>query len=197
MLEVNFLQIATEAVSRGFAVIPLQQGAKDPDFKLVPKIDGITGTGGAARRTRDLNLIAEWAAVAPHANVGVCSDEHITILESDSEIQFRQLVRDVSRTMLGESRELPATLTSQARSGRPHFFYRATARTNSVEGAPGIQGLFEWRRYNQYVVGPGSLHPSGTLYQIVDNVPIVPALEAHGYRRVSVGPFVVFAPPTA
>jgi hypothetical protein len=31
----------------------------------------------------------------------------------------------------------------------------------------------------------------------VDNVPIVPALEAHGYRRVSVGPFVVFAPPTA
>jgi hypothetical protein len=173
LLEVNFQQIATEAISRGFAVIPLQQGAKDPDFRLVPKIDGVTGTGGAARRTRDLAQIAEWAAASPHANVGVCSDERITILESDNESQFRQLVRDVSRTVFGESRELPNTLTSQARAGRPHFFFKATPRTNTVEGAPGIQGLFEWRRFNQYVVGPGSLHPSGTLYQYTMTTPMV------------------------
>lgn len=173
MLEVNFHQIAIEAVSRGFAVIPLQVASKDPDFRLVPKINGESGTGGAARRTRDLDVIAEWAAVSPNANIGVCSDEHISILETDNEQQFRQLVRDVSRSVFGTSRELPKTLTSQARANRPHFFFRATAKTNSVDGAPGIQGLFEWRRYNQYVVGPGSLHPSGVLYQIVDNVPIV------------------------
>lgn len=172
MLEVNFLQIATEAVSRGFAVIPLQQGSKDPDFHLVPKVNGVTGTGGAARRTRDLAQIAEWAAAAPHANIGVCSDETITILESDNEAQFRQLVRDVSRNMFGASRELPETLTSQAREGRPHWFFKASPKTNAVDGAPGIQGLFEWRRYNQYVVGPGSLHPTGVVYQIINNVPI-------------------------
>ena len=29
----------------------------------------------------------------------------------------------------------------------------------------------------------------------VNSVPIVPALDRHGYRRVTVGPFVVFVPP--
>jgi hypothetical protein len=171
---VDFHTIASDAITRGFAVIPLQPGSKDPDFTLVPKVDGKTGTGGACRRTRDWKQIEHWAALSPYANVGVCADSRITILESDNEPQFRQLVRDVSRGMFGESKELPATLTSQARPGRPHFFFLATARTNSIEGAPGIQGLFEWRRENQYVVGPGSLHPTGALYAYTNTAPMVP-----------------------
>ncbi len=174
MSTVNFLSIAQDALTRGFAIIPLQPGQKDPDFTLVPRINGEAGTGGAARRTRDLATVQQWATVSPNANVGVCSDDAVTILESDNEQQFRQLVRDVSRTLFGESRELPSTLTSQAREGRPHFFFLATPKTNAVEGAPGIQGLFEWRRVNQYVVSFGSLHPTGAFYKIVNDVPLVP-----------------------
>lgn len=162
MLTVDFHEVACAAISRGFAVIPLRAGGKEPQ--------GV----GALARSRDPKQIAAWAEQRPDANVGFCSDDQITILESDNEQQFRQLIRDVSRSLLGGERELPTTLTSQARPNRPHFFFRATPRTCSVEGSPAIQGLFEWRRENQYVVGAGSLHPSGVKYQYTNDAAIVP-----------------------
>jgi energy-coupling factor transporter ATP-binding protein EcfA2 len=172
--QIDFKTIATDAISRGFAVIPLLPGKKDPDMTLVPRVNNVVGTGGAVRRTRDLTRVALWAECSANANIGVCSDDVVTILETDDEAQFRQLVRNVSRSIFGDARELPDTLTSQARPNRPHFFFLATDKTRAVEGAPGIQGLFEWRRENQYVVGPGSLHPTGVVYRIVNDTPMVP-----------------------
>jgi len=99
---------AQSLLARNFAIIPLHPLQKDPDFALVPRVDGVPGTGGAARRTRDINIVRGWCEASPDANIGVCSDDQITILESDSEQEFRQKVREVSRAKFGEARELPS-----------------------------------------------------------------------------------------
>ena len=36
-----------------------------------------------------------------------------------------------------------------------------------------VPGLFEFRNRNQYVVGPGSIHPSGAEYRFWNDAPIV------------------------
>jgi hypothetical protein len=37
-----------------------------------------------------------------------------------------------------------------------------------------VPGLFELRSRNQYVVGPGSFHPSGAVYQITADYEVLP-----------------------
>jgi hypothetical protein len=155
---IDFQTIATDAVQRGFSVIPLLPGQKDPDFALVPRENNEPGTGGACKRTRDLNKIAEWAAASPNANVGICADENVTFLETDDEAKFRRLVREVAAA------EIPETL--QLGSGRPNrrcWVFRRSAV--NVGGCPGIPGVFEYRNSNQYVAAPGSLHPLGLTYK--------------------------------
>jgi hypothetical protein len=98
----------------------------------------------------------------------------VTILESDDEVQFRQLVRNVSRSMFGDAREVPDTLTSQARPNRPHFFFLNTPHAPArYKARPVSKGCSSGARFNQYVVGPGSLHPTGVPYRIVRDVPMV------------------------
>lgn len=155
--EGSFLEIATEALRRGFSIIPLGQASKDPI--------GL----GATSRSNDPIMIAAWAEQYPLNNIGVCSDENVTILESDDDVNFRRVVGEVSKALFGAPRDIPETLTSQARENRPHRFFRTTPGTRARSESPGIAGLFEWRNHNQYVVGPGSLHPTGTRYAIADD----------------------------
>src|SRR5579859_1349957 len=154
-----FKEIATAALERGFSIIPLVPRAKDP----------LPGWG-PTKKTRDaawLSLQAYGDVIPKEANVGIVADENFLILETDDESQLRQLVRNCT------GRELPITLTSQARSGRPHFYYRQTPRTLEV-GNCVVPGLFELRARNQYVVGPGSVHPSGSVYQITADYEVLP-----------------------
>jgi Bifunctional DNA primase/polymerase, N-terminal/AAA domain len=163
---VSFARIANAAIDRGFSIIPLLPKSKT--------VCGYLAKNGAISRTKNRDLVAVWAEQLPNGNVGVCSDDEITILESDDEPRFRQLVREVSKRLFGVSRELPPTLTSQARPNRPHWFFRNTDRTRAHQDSPGIAGLYEWRHSNQYVVGFGSIHPLGMPYQIVVDIEIVP-----------------------
>lgn len=153
----TFLDRATALVERGFAVIPLLPKDKSPNTAI---------GSGATRRTRDKAIISAWANLSPDGNAGVCSDDRITILESDDEKRFRELIKSVA------GRDLPETLTSQARENRPHWFFKQTDKSRAVSGSPAVQGLFEWRHENQYVVGAGSIHPSGVPYRITKDVPI-------------------------
>lgn len=161
--QISFTERANEALRRGFSIIPIGPGSKDP-------IDGI----GATSRTRDPNVVAAWAEAYPAGNIGVCSDTIVTILESDDETEFRKVVAAVSKSLFGVAHELPPTLTSQARENRPHWFYKATPATLARQESPAVSGIFEWRNHNQYVVGPGSIHPSGRPYSIIDDREMVP-----------------------
>ena len=145
--EVDFLTIATDLVKRGFSVIPIEPHGKK------------TICYGAGDRTRDLRVVEVWAKRSPNANVAICSDENFVILESDNEPIFRKHVKELT----GE--ELPKTLTSGARPNRPHWIYQRGAVPVGVKNYS-ADGVFELRATNYYVVGPGSIHPEGHLYQI-------------------------------
>lgn len=160
-----FLDIALHAVKRyGFSIIPRARDKKP-----------ILGANlGSLSRTNTEEGVRAFAARVPEdANYSICSDENFTILESDDETRFRRLVSETSKKLYGETRELPATLTSYGRPNRPHWFYK---RTCEMTPAPKVGGLFEWRHNNQYVAGFGSIHPAtGEPYRLVDpEAPIAP-----------------------
>jgi hypothetical protein len=181
----NFLANATALINRGLSVIPVQPRAKAP-------------LAGALSRTTDPTKIAQWAELYPDANVGIVSDERFTILETDNKPELRRLVRDITGA------ELPATLTLS--SGRPnrcaYIFKRTPACGDECLELP---GTYEFRNKNQYVVGPGSLHPEGRTYHWSHDVPIVAMPDSlmrvlklldSGYKgttvseHVKTGPFV-------
>jgi hypothetical protein len=152
----SFQEIAAAALERSFSIIPLVPRGKEP----------LPGWG-PTRKCRNWSDFGAVKGVTEDCNVGIVADENFLILETDDEGQLRQLVRNCT------GRELPITLTSQARPGRPHFYYRQTPRTLEV-GNCTVAGLFELRAKNQYVVGPGSVHPSGAVYQITADYEVLP-----------------------
>ena len=147
----TFLTRAIALIDRGFSVIPIEARGKRP------------AGPGATSRTRNLEIIKVWAECWPDANVAVCADENVTILESDDAAKFHSI-------LAGLGVALPETLTGGASENRPHWFYKRTpACGNECLEVPGI---FEFRNANQYVVGPGSIHPSGAAYRFWNNAPI-------------------------
>ena len=140
-------------LERGFSVIPIAPRDKKP----VPGL-------GANSRTQNLDVVAEWANMWPDANAGVCADDNITILESDDAARFRKILSEMGVA-------LPVTLTGGASANRPHWFYKRTPGCG--ESCVTVPGLFEFRNVNQYVVGPGSIHPNGSDYRFWNDAPIV------------------------
>jgi hypothetical protein len=112
-----------------------------------------------------MDVIHHWAGMYPSANVALCADENVTILESDDEAEFRAVIR--AKT----GRDIPDTLTGGSRPNRPHWFYKRTPACGN--DCPSVPRLFEFRNQNQYVVGPGSIHPEGFAYRFHKDVPMV------------------------
>jgi transposase len=164
----TFLQRATSLVDRGFSVIPLQPRAKNP---VGP---------GATSCTRNLDIISAWATNWPDANAAVCSDGNITILESDDVAKFKAMLAGMGVT-------LPETLTGGASESRPHYFFKRTA--DCGDDCLALPGIFEFRNRNQYVVGPGSIHPSGAQYRFWNDVPMVelPAVVINALHELAAG----------
>jgi hypothetical protein len=154
----NFLERATKLVDRGFSVIPITPHAKNT-----------LANTGAKSRTRNLDTIKVWANMWPDANAAVCADENITILESDDAPRFRGILAEMGVT-------LPETLTGGSRENRPHWFYKRTAACG--DDCLEVPGVFEFRNFNQYVVGPGSIYPEGHQYRFWNDAPIVELPEA-------------------
>jgi hypothetical protein len=141
----DFLAIATELINRGLSVIPVKQRAKAP-------------LAGALSRSKNPEQIATWAAKWPDANVGIVSDENFTILETDNEPELREKVRAITGS------DIPPTLTlTSGRENRCAFIFRRTPACG--DDCLEVPGMFEWRNRNQYVVAPGSIHPSGSTYR--------------------------------
>jgi hypothetical protein len=153
----TFVERATALIERGFSVIPLAPGSKTP-YLLGP---------GATSRSRNPQQIQAWAEKYPDANVAIVADEKIAILESDDFERLSQTIK------LGTGENFPVTLAACGSSpNRPHLFFKHTAASRNV-GCIAVPGLFEARFTNQYVVGPGSIHPDGSAYQFLNDAPIV------------------------
>lgn len=149
-----FLDRALPLLARGLSIIPITPREKTPIV-------------GAKQRTQDVGTVEQWATQWPDANVAICADNDVCILESDDLPQLSQLIKN------GTGRDLPVTLTACGSSeNRPHFFFKHSQKSRNV-GCLAAPGLFEARFSNQYVVGPGSIHPNGSVYRFLNDAPIV------------------------
>jgi len=153
---------ALDAVNRGFAILTCQPHDKDPWAQYSPH--------AVNSATRDLSVALKPWEDGHEANFGVAGGKsNLTIIDVDSGIPNYTALKSWMETV-----GLPDTLIVQ--SGRDtsfgaHLYYSGAVKTTPYE----IQGVVgELRGVGAYVVGPGSIHPSGKKYKIINDVPVVP-----------------------
>lgn len=163
----DFKMIVHPVLRRGLAIHPVKPRGKEPWLNNWPK-----------QATTDLTTVAEWMKRFPNSNYGVAASDQFCILESDN---FDELQNRVSR-------QLPRTYTTQARPNRPHLYFRQTEASRSA-GNMDSPGIFEFKQNNRYVVGEGSIHPTGAVYQCIEDAEIVeiPAWLVEDLQRIRQG----------
>ena len=150
----DFLTLAQNLLARGFSVIPLKARDKAPIL-------------GVTNRTRDPKIVADWGSQFPDANVGVCADEDIVILDADD-----------AAGMVAKTGGMN-TFTVESSAGKAHYYFRRDGfKIRNLE----LGKLGSLRADNMYVVGPGSTHPkTGEPYRIINDAPV--ATLQHGLYR--------------
>ncbi len=97
-------------------------------------------------------------------NYGVMAGNHVIIETDTSELE----------TLV--ERELPATFTQRSPGHySKHFFYNGVSKTIPLfdrSKPKGKDNVGHVKSGSSYVVGPGSTHPNGGLYEIVDSRPV-------------------------
>jgi hypothetical protein len=169
-LEVSLLKAAAEdALSRGFAIMACMPHEKNPYTKYSPH------ACNSATRNPSVALLP-WVN-GEEANYGVsCGASNLTVVDVDHGIadaaQFEAWKHEFG---------IPETFTVQSgREGEAgfHMYFSGAVKTCGFE-IGGVTG--ELKGLGGYVVGPGSIHPSGnkyTIYKEVDVVPLPPGLAA-------------------
>lgn len=146
----DFKMIVHPALRRGLSIHPVKPRGKEPWLNSWPK-----------QATTDLTTVADWMKRFPTSNYGVAATDEFCILESDNLEELRNRI----------SKQLPKTYMVQARENRPHIYFRQTPASRSV-GNMDSPGIFEFKQNNRYVVGEGSIHPTGAVYACIEDAPI-------------------------
>jgi len=152
---------AEDALSRGFAILTCEPHDKAPYAKYSPH------AVNSSTRKPEVALAA-WVA-GEEANYGVgCGPSNITVVDVDHGINNLEEF-EAWRTKHG----LPETFT--VISGRDgfgaHMYYSGSVPTcgfNIGEVTGELKGI------GGYVVGPGSIHPSGKKYALLKDVAVAP-----------------------
>lgn len=158
-------QAAFESVSRGFSILICEPHDKNPWPKYSPH--------AVNSATRDASIAYKAWDDGHEANYGVAGGQsNLTIIDVDKGIaNYAQLKEWMA------ANNLPETFIVQ--SGRDtsfgaHLYYSGAVNTTPYE----IMGVIgELRGIGAYVVGPGSIHPSGKKYTILNDVPVAPLPE--------------------
>jgi hypothetical protein len=155
----NFYERAAELMKLGIPLIPLAEQDKTPV------------TANAAKdATVSVEQIEAWAKDYPNSNVGAVAKDTFWFLDDDA---------GTLHTLV----DIPATLKVKTSRGF-HYYFRHDALSRAVRygrglnsgviDIPGFKG--EARCDNQYVVGFGSIHPSGAYYELLnEGTPIATA----------------------
>lgn len=148
---------AIEATRFGLRVFPVAPRGKKPLLR-----------GWQSSATSDPDVAEAIWASRPEANIGVACGGGLIVVDTD--------------TPAGEEavRELGVAKTATVTTGRGRHFYLRGESRNRTDLLPGV----DVRGAGGYVVGPGSLHPSGTEYRWelppwkVEPAPLPPGLLA-------------------
>ncbi|HET6776105.1 MAG TPA: bifunctional DNA primase/polymerase, partial [Acidimicrobiales bacterium] len=95
-------------------------------------------------------------------NIGIdCGKSGVVVLDEDAEGEFDRICADLGVNV-------PVTFTVRTGKGR-HFYFRQPAAFGNAEGA--LRGYkVNVRGVGGYVVGPGSLHATGVVYETILDV---------------------------
>jgi hypothetical protein len=153
---------AEDALARKFSIFACEPRSKAPLAKYAPH-------GFKNATTDPLRATLPWQAGIA-ANYGVAAGaSDLTIVDADHGLKS---LDDLKSWM--ERNHLPETLVVQTgRDGDAgfHLYYSGSRQTTGFE-LDGVTG--ELKSEGGYVVGPGSIHPSGKKYTIVNDAPVAP-----------------------
>lgn len=158
----TFKEIALPLVARGIPVIPIPPRQKGAILKNWQNL-----------ATTDLKQIEAWHQENPEYNVGsVAKLTGFWMLDCDVPDLKQIIEKDTTKVF-------PQTFSVSSQKGL-HFYFKHTAVSQSLnknislkdeQGKP----LGDVKLHNGYVVGPGSLHPEGKLYEVTSDCEIVEA----------------------
>jgi putative DNA primase/helicase len=158
----SFKDIAMEMVKRGIPVIPIPPRQKGTVLKNWPNL-----------ASTDPAQIEKWHQGNQHYNAGaVAKLDGYWILDCDVPDLHERIEKETGHTF-------PDTFSVKSGKGM-HFYFRHTAASRALKkniSAKDEQGntLFDAKINNGYVVAPGSVHPTGKQYEIVNDSDIVEA----------------------
>jgi putative DNA primase/helicase len=158
----SFKEIAMPLVARGIPVIPIPPRQKGAVLKDWPNL-----------ATTELEQIEKWNEENPQYNVGaVAKLNGFWMLDCD--------VPDLQQTIEKETGNVfPPTFSVRSSKGL-HFYFKHTAASHALKRNIQLKGeqgnvLCDAKVHNGYVVAPGSIHPSGKRYEVVNDAGIVEA----------------------
>jgi putative DNA primase/helicase len=158
----SFKEIAIPLAKRGIPVIPVLPRKKEAVLRAWQNL-----------ATTDVNTIEKWNEENPQYNAGaVAKIDGFWMLDCD--------VPDLQQTIEKETgHTFPQTFSVRSSKGQ-HFYFKHTTASRSLKRNIQLKDehgtlLGDVKVNNGYVVGPGSIHPSGKLYEVVNNSEIVEA----------------------
>lgn len=157
---------------RGLCVFPLMWlaepgrchcGCADPACWTRGKHPLLTGWERVA--TADWATITGWWRQWPRANVGIaCAPSGIVAIDFDQHTADADGIAE-RRRLEGELGLLPETWTTLTGGGGEHYLFTAPEGVKIHNSAGKLASGIDVRGVGGYVVAPGSLHPSGRIYQ--------------------------------
>lgn len=165
----NFLERAELLISRGIPVIPVLPKTKQAFIRNWPE---------AATTQRD--KIREWNRRNPQCNTGaVAKLDGIVVLDVDDPQVYEHL--RAAGIDLASIRTFKVMGKKVSPCGHYYFHHTGASRAigncdqRLVSRSTGkkLSTLFDLKSHNAYVVGPGSRHPDGPTYTVVDDSQIV------------------------
>ncbi len=166
--------MVTELAARGMFVFPV-------DHPLLPVCAGAhrecSGDRGkhptcqwSRASTTRAAMVQAWFSRAPR-NIGIdCGKSGLLVLDEDAPGELHRLCAE-------HGHELPDTFTVATGKGQ-HLYYRQPEGASFTNSPGAIRGYrIDVRGRGGYVVGPGSLHHTGPVYQVAADAPIAPLPE--------------------
>jgi hypothetical protein len=157
----SFLSIATPFIQLGIPVFPLSPGTKVPP----------AGFHFLEEATTEPKMVAAWNAQNPDCNVALLANDEFCFLEFD-------IARGLSKATAEMEQIAPITRTQKSGRGFGHYIFHHTERSRAVgnrsANLPDGGEWFSFRADRKYLVGAGSVHPNGSLYQTVRDIEPIP-----------------------
>jgi hypothetical protein len=141
-------EVALSYARREWPVFPVEPRGKRPFGRLVPH--------GLKDATADVDRVSAWWTEEPAANVGLVTGIAFDVLDVDKADGWSSLARLVDAN--GCLPSGPVVLTP---GNGAHYYYSPTGTGNRASFVPHL----DWRGAGGYVVGAGSVHPNGGLYE--------------------------------